>query len=98
MALRVPPVPSPAAPRDACPLPHGHAPDGERGEGRFPSPASWRRPAPHGGWGVRVAVVALLVLAAVVRLANLATAPGWDGDEGYNYNIALNLMHGRHQM
>ena len=42
--------------------------------------------------------MALLVLAAAVRLANLATAPGWDGDEGYNYNIALNLMHGRHQM
>ena len=55
-------------------------------------------------FGAHSRVVALLValalvaLAGVLRLPNLATNPGWDADEGYNFNIALNLAHGRHQM
>ena len=44
------------------------------------------------------ATLALLVVAAVLRLPHLATNPGWDGDEGYNLNIAMNLALGRHQM
>src|SRR5581483_9631350 len=43
-------------------------------------------------------LLAILSLAALVRLPHLASNPGWDGDEGYNYNIALNLAQGRHQM
>lgn len=46
----------------------------------------------------RLALPAILALAAALRLVNLASNPGWDGDEGYNYNIALNLAQGRHQM
>ncbi len=38
------------------------------------------------------------MLAAALRLLNLGANPGWDGDEGYNYNIALNLAHGHRQM
>jgi 4-amino-4-deoxy-L-arabinose transferase-like glycosyltransferase len=41
---------------------------------------------------------AIVALAAALRLPHLASNPGWDGDEGYNYNIALNLAHGHHQM
>ncbi len=40
----------------------------------------------------------LLLLAVYLRLANLANNPGWDGDEGYNWNIASNLAAGRLQM
>lgn len=40
----------------------------------------------------------IVVLAALLRLPNLGTNPGWDGDEGYNLNIAANLASGRHQM
>jgi len=39
-----------------------------------------------------------VVLAALLRLPHLGTNPGWDGDEGYNLNIATNLAAGRHQM
>jgi len=44
------------------------------------------------------AVAGPLILAVALRLINLGTNPGWDGDEGYNYNIALNLAHGHRQM
>ncbi len=44
------------------------------------------------------AALAILALAAALRLPNLATNPGWDGDEGYNVNIAANLAHGHGQM
>ncbi|MCA1597451.1 MAG: glycosyltransferase family 39 protein [Chloroflexi bacterium] len=40
----------------------------------------------------------ILTLAAALRLLNLGVNPGWDGDEGYNYNIALNLAQGHRQM
>jgi len=43
-------------------------------------------------------VLLILTLAAALRLLNLGVNPGWDGDEGYNYNIALNLAHGHRQM
>ncbi len=43
-------------------------------------------------------VVGPVVLAAALRLLNLGVNPGWDGDEGYNYNIALNLAQGHRQM
>src|SRR5918912_2311242 len=81
------------------PLPHG-----ERGSTR--SPLS--RPQGEGP-GVRdhrallrrgstVVLLTNVALAAALRLPHLASNPGWDGDEGYNYNIALNLAHGHHQM
>lgn len=44
------------------------------------------------------ALVAILVLAAVLRLANLASVPGWWPDEGVMLNIATNLSHGKMQM
>jgi len=40
----------------------------------------------------------LLLVGAYLRLANLADNPGWDGDEGYNLNIAANLLAGHAQM
>src|SRR5205085_1225603 len=48
--------------------------------------------------GSTLALLAIVALAAAVRLPHLAGNPGWDGDEGYNYNIAMNLAHGHHQM
>jgi len=66
----------------------GRSPDPERRQA--PWFAMWRQP-----W---VATVVIVVLAAALRLPNLGTNPGWDGDEGYNYNIALNLAHGHRQM
>ncbi len=84
-----PPVPCPAALTAGSPtgVPSGEAVSGvER-------PAC--RPFPY---LPILAMGGLLALAAVLRLLNLATNPGWDGDEGYNYNIALNLAQGRHQM
>ena len=48
--------------------------------------------------GSTVALLAIVTLAAALRLPHLASNPGWDGDEGYNYNIAFNLAHGHHQM
>jgi 4-amino-4-deoxy-L-arabinose transferase-like glycosyltransferase len=50
------------------------------------------------GRGSTVVLLAIVALAAALRLPHLASNPGWDGDEGYNYNIALNLAHGHHQM
>jgi 4-amino-4-deoxy-L-arabinose transferase-like glycosyltransferase len=43
-------------------------------------------------------LLAIVALAAALRLPHLDNNPGWDGDEGYNYNIAFNLAHGHHQM
>ena len=40
----------------------------------------------------------LLLVGAYLRLANLADNPGWDADEGYNLNIAANLLAGHAQM
>src|SRR2546423_8457948 len=94
------PAPLPPQP----PLPH-EAGEGTRAASR-PSPL-FR--APGEGSGVRghlarlrcgstVVLLAIVALAAALRLPHLASNPGWDGDEGYNYNIAFNLAHGHHQM
>ncbi len=40
----------------------------------------------------------MLLFAAYVRLTHLADNPGWDADEGYNLNIAVNLAAGKAQM
>ena len=45
-------------------------------------------------WAVAGAVVAG---AALCRLPRLLETPGWDGDEGYNLEIAWQLLHGRAQ-
>jgi 4-amino-4-deoxy-L-arabinose transferase-like glycosyltransferase len=44
------------------------------------------------------AAVLLVALAAALRLPRLAVSPGWDGDEGYNLDIAWHLAQGRAQM
>ncbi|MBI3968161.1 MAG: glycosyltransferase family 39 protein [Chloroflexi bacterium] len=44
------------------------------------------------------AVSAVVCLGAYLRFSGLATNPGWDPDEGYNFNITWNLLHGRWQM
>jgi hypothetical protein len=41
------------------------------------------------------AALGVLALAAVLHIARLAAAPGWDPQEGYNLDIAWNLLHGR---
>lgn len=43
----------------------------------------------------RLVLLALLAIAAWVRLAHLSDNPGWDGDEGYNWSIAVNLAAGQ---
>jgi hypothetical protein len=48
----------------------------------------------RGDW---VVALALIVLAAAFRLPRLVETPGWDGDEGYNLEIAWQLLHGRAQ-
>src|SRR5437588_1147474 len=94
------PAPLPPQP----PLPH-EAGEGTRAASQ-PSPLSR---AQGEGSGVRghlarlrcgstVVLLAIVALAAALRLPHLASNPGWDGDEGYNYNIAFNLAHGHHQM
>jgi 4-amino-4-deoxy-L-arabinose transferase-like glycosyltransferase len=59
--------------------------------GRF-----WPAPPLRAGQ-VALAVAALGVLALNVALhtVRLAAAPGWDPQEGYNLDIAWNLLHGR---
>jgi 4-amino-4-deoxy-L-arabinose transferase-like glycosyltransferase len=37
-------------------------------------------------------------VATYLRFANLQANPGWDGDEGYNWSIAANLLAGHLQM
>jgi hypothetical protein len=41
------------------------------------------------------AAVGVLALCATLHIARLAAAPGWDPQEGYNLDIAWNLLHGR---
>src|ERR671930_457545 len=41
--------------------------------------------------------LAMVALAALFRLPRLPATPGWDGDEGYNVEIAWQLLHGRAQ-
>jgi hypothetical protein len=43
-------------------------------------------------------VLAIVILGAYLRYANLWANPGWHGNEGYNINIAWNLAQGRLQM
>ena len=40
----------------------------------------------------------LTLLALLWRLPRLGVTPGWDGDEGYNLDIAWHLLHGRAQV
>ncbi len=63
---------------------------------RLPNHADWSLSAPLRQ--PHRAVAGPLLLAAALRLLNLGANPGWDGDEGYNYNIALNLARGHRQM
>ncbi len=47
---------------------------------------------------VALTLILIVLLAAYLRLTHLATNPGWDGDEGYNWNIAANLAAGHARM
>jgi hypothetical protein len=49
-------------------------------------------------WGLIGAGLAIVLLALALHSIHLAATPGWDGDEGYNLDIAWNLLHGRLRM
>jgi hypothetical protein len=49
-------------------------------------------------WGLLGAAAAVFLLAVALHLIHLAQTPGWDSDEGYNLDIAWNLLHGRLRM
>jgi 4-amino-4-deoxy-L-arabinose transferase-like glycosyltransferase len=49
-------------------------------------------------WGLWAAAAAIMLLAIALHLIHLSQTPGWDGDEGYNLDIAWNLLHGRLRM
>jgi hypothetical protein len=49
-------------------------------------------------WGLLGAGLAILLLALALHLIHLGQTPGWDSDEGYNLDIAWNLLHGRLRM
>ncbi|HLW00568.1 MAG TPA: glycosyltransferase family 39 protein [Ktedonobacterales bacterium] len=49
-------------------------------------------------WGLLGAAVVILALSVALHLVHLAQTPGWDSDEGYNLDIAWNLLHGRLRM
>ena len=49
-------------------------------------------------WGLIGLGAAILALALAFHIIHLAQTPGWDGDEGYNLDIAWNLLHGRLRM
>src|SRR5262249_12152552 len=44
------------------------------------------------------AAASILLLSVVLHTIHLSQTPGWDGDEGYNLDIAWNLLHGRLRM
>jgi 4-amino-4-deoxy-L-arabinose transferase-like glycosyltransferase len=48
-------------------------------------------------WLEALSLLAILTLAAYLRLANRVDNPGWHSDEGTIINIADNLLHGRMQ-
>ncbi|HEY7126325.1 MAG TPA: glycosyltransferase family 39 protein [Ktedonobacterales bacterium] len=49
-------------------------------------------------WGLIAAAAAIFLLAVVFHSIHLANSPGWDADEGYNLDIAWNLLHGHLRM
>ncbi len=49
-------------------------------------------------WGLIAAAAAIFLLAVLFHSIHLANSPGWDADEGYNLDIAWNLLHGRLRM
>ncbi|HEY7358245.1 MAG TPA: glycosyltransferase family 39 protein, partial [Ktedonobacterales bacterium] len=49
-------------------------------------------------WGLLGAAAAVLLLAVALHVIHLSQTPGWDSDEGYNLDIAWNLLHGRLRM
>ncbi len=49
-------------------------------------------------WGLAGADAAILLLSIALHIIHLAQTPGWAGDEGYNLDIAWNLLHGRLRM
>ncbi len=49
-------------------------------------------------WGLLGAAAIILLLSIALHLIHLAQTPGWDSDEGYNLDIAWNLLHGRLRM
>jgi 4-amino-4-deoxy-L-arabinose transferase-like glycosyltransferase len=60
--------------------------------------ASARRKQRRQRWALLGASALVLLLAVALHLIHLSQTPGWDGDEGYNLDIAWNLLHGRLRM
>ncbi|HEV2238034.1 MAG TPA: glycosyltransferase family 39 protein [Ktedonobacterales bacterium] len=50
---------------------------------------------PAGRIGLALAALGVLALNVALHTIRLAAAPGWDPQEGYNLDIAWNLLHGR---
>ena len=88
---QTPPATTPAtvlAPAPARPLPGSRRPRWGAPRPRPPHP-----PAGERAFRRRDLAVAggLVLLALLLRLPGLESAPGWDGDEGYNLDIACSL-------
>lgn len=64
--------------------------EGDRGRARLCTVASGRLPA-------LLALLAIVIVAAILRLFNLADNPGWYSDEGTHLEIARHLLQGRVQ-
>lgn len=60
-----------------------------------PEPSSERVALWGGRAGAATLAVALLALCVWFHLWRLAQTPGWDPQEGYNLDLAWNLLHGR---
>ncbi len=48
-----------------------------------------------GRWGRSLLALALMALCVWFHLWRLSQTPGWDPQEGYNLDLAWNLLHGR---
>lgn len=60
-----------------------------------PTAARWRWPWDSRRTGLAAAALIVLALTLFLHTYRLAWAPGWDPQEGYNLDLAWNLLHGR---
>ncbi|HEY7350466.1 MAG TPA: glycosyltransferase family 39 protein [Ktedonobacterales bacterium] len=71
---------------------------GQHDQGTTDQEAAARKKQRLQRWGLVGAAAAVLLLSIALHVIHLAQTPGWDGDEGYNLDIAWNLLHGRLRM